>query len=462
MQQLVERAATAPAAAIPLPSPSPRPSLEAQLEGAIRTPPVGRLTRQALLVLALTLLPLGGWATMTTIEQAVLGQGQLIPEGKRKTVTLLEPGILKRLLVKEGALVQAGQAIAQMDVTLAEASADQARAAYWSGRARAARLRAEQEDQRVLAFPEDVVAAAKADPAIEVFLKAEQSLFAARWANYDASIAAQERQIAQAREQVAGARAMKEGAELQVKSARDQIAGLARLLAQGYASRFTVMELQRQEASLAATASASASQEVQYREAMVQGEKHLVGLRYTRLSEIGTDLQTTEAAVAQAQQQLRAARDVLNRRELVAPEAGRVTNIQAFTPGSSIAAGQPILDLVPAEDRLVVEGQILPTDIEQVAVGQRANLRLTAYRMRELPVLPGRVTLVSPDIVTVQSGNQYYTIRAELEPEALERFHEARLFAGMPVEIYVLGEKRTPLSYLWTPVRHAARRAFRD
>ena len=85
------------ALAIPLPSPLPRPSLEAQLEAAIRTPPVGRLTRRALLVLGLTLLPLGGWATMTTIEQAVLGQGQLIPEGKRKTVTLLEPGILKRL-----------------------------------------------------------------------------------------------------------------------------------------------------------------------------------------------------------------------------------------------------------------------------------------------------------------------------------------------------------------------------
>ena len=79
MQQLVERGG-----AIPLPSPLPRPSLEAQLEAAIRTPPVGRLTRRALLVLGLTLLPLGGWATMTTIEQAVLARGSSSPRASAR------------------------------------------------------------------------------------------------------------------------------------------------------------------------------------------------------------------------------------------------------------------------------------------------------------------------------------------------------------------------------------------
>ena len=190
MQQLVERGGS-----IALPSPLPRPSLEAQLEAAIRTPPVAQLTRRALLVLGLTLLPLGGWATMTVIEQAVLGQGQLIPEGKRKTVTLLEPGILRRLEVKEGSFVEAGQTLAQLDVTQAEAAADQARAAFWGGRARVARLRAEQEDRRVLEFPEDLRQAAAADPAIDVFLKAEQSLFAARWSNYDSQVGVGEKQF---------------------------------------------------------------------------------------------------------------------------------------------------------------------------------------------------------------------------------------------------------------------------
>src|SRR3954451_7775766 len=224
LQHLVERGGS-----IALPSPRPRPSLEAQLEAAIRTPPVARLTRRALLVLGLTLLPLGGWATMTTIEQAVLGNGQLIPEGKRKTVTLLEPGILRRLLVKEGSSSEPGQPLAQLDVTQAEAAADQARAAVWSGRARIARLRSEQADSRQLEFPAELRQAAAADPAIDIFLKAEQAFFAARWSNYDSQIVVGEKQIIQFREQASGARAQREGAELQVRSARDQIAGLARL-----------------------------------------------------------------------------------------------------------------------------------------------------------------------------------------------------------------------------------------
>lgn len=462
MQQLIERSAFGRDGAIPLPSPLPRPSLEAQLEASIRTPPVGRLTRRALLVLAVTLLPLGGWASMTLIEQAVLGQGQLIPEGKRKTVTLLEPGILRRLEVREGSPVEAGQTLAQLDVTQAEAAADQAKAAYWSGRARIARLRAEQADLRGLEFPPELRQAAAGEPGIDIFLQAERALFAARWAHFDSQIAVQERAITQSREQMVGARAQRDGAERQLRSVREQIAGLNRLLVQGYASRFSVLELQRDEASFAASSGAAAAQEAQLREAVAQGEKQLAGLHLTRLSEIANDLQTTEATVASAQQQLRAAQDILVRREVLAPEAGRVTNIQMFSPGSSIAAGQPILDLVPAHDRLIVEGQIDPTDIEQVAVGQPTNLRLTAYRMRQLPVLPGRLIHVSPDATTLPSGRVVYTVRAELEEDALGRFGDVRLLAGMPVEIYILGEQRTPISYFWKPIRDAARRAFRD
>jgi HlyD family secretion protein len=306
LQQLVEHKG-----AIGLATPAPVESLEAQLEASIRTPPVGRVARLALLTLGLTLIPFVGWGTMTTMERAVLAGGQLVPEGRRKSVNLLEPGILRRLEVKEGSFVEAGQPLAQLDVTQAEAAADLAKAAFWSGRARIARLAAEQADLRGLDFPADLAKAAATDRAIGVFLPAEQALFAARWANYDGQVAVQERQITQFREQVAGARAQREGAEQQLRSAREQIAGLSRLLVQGFASRFTVLELQRQESSYAALAGAAAAQEAQYREAMAQADKQLASIRLTRLSDIATDLQATEAAVATAAQQLRAAQDVL-------------------------------------------------------------------------------------------------------------------------------------------------------
>ncbi|SDB73967.1 HlyD family efflux transporter periplasmic adaptor subunit, partial [Belnapia rosea] len=250
----------------------------------------------------------------------------------------------------------------------------------------------------------------------------------------------------------------------QLMAVREQIAGYNQLLTQGYASRFTVLNLQQQEAGFVATIGQANAQEAQLREGIIQAQRQLEGLRLARLSEIANDLQATEATTAAALQQLRSAQDILTRREVLAPEAGKVTNIQAFTPGASIQPGQPVLDLVPLNDRLVVEGKVLPTDIEQVSVGQRANIRLTAFRMRSVPMLEGQVIVVGADVQQPpnNSGEPYFLVRAEFDGTALEQVAELAPVPGMPAELYILGERRTPLAYLWGPLNAAARRAFRD
>ncbi len=462
----MQRSGDQPGRALALPNsavPPAQVSLEAQLEASIKSPPVGRTLRLALLALGLTLVPFFGWATMTTMERAVLATGTLIPEGRRKTVNLLEPGILRRLLVREGEVVDAGQPLLQLDVTQAEATADQARATFWSGRAKIARLRAEQAELRALSFPDELMRTAAGDPAIRVFLEAEQALFEARWKTFDGQASVQERQITQFQEQIAGARAQRAAAEAQLRSAREQLQGMRQLQSQGLVSLFRLQEMQRLEQTYIGTIGQFTAQEAQLREQVAGAQKQLETLRLTRLSEIATELQATEAAVATAVQQLRAAQDVLGRREVLSPEAGKVVNIQAFTPGGTIGSSQPIMDIVPVRDRFVVELQVLPVDIEQVTVGQRVNTRLTSYRVRTVPMISGRVIHVAADIVTnASTGLSYFLARAALDLDVLDTLPDVTLQAGMPAEVFVLGEERTPLSYLWSPLRNAARRAFRD
>ena len=443
--------------------PVPLEVLRQQVGHVPERPGLGQMLRLTALGLGLTLIPFIGWATMTTMEQAVGAAGQLVPEGRRKTINLLEPGILRRIMVQEGSVVQAGQPLLQLDVTQAEASAIQARAAHWSSRARAARLAAEQAGERRLAFPPEVAEQGRADPATAVFLQAEQALFGARWAAFDGQVAVQERSVSQLREQVAGAWAQREGAQRQVLAVREQIAGYNRLLTEGFASRFLILNLQQQEASFVAAIGRAEAQERQLREGIIQAQRQLEGIRLQRLADIATDIQSTEAAIATAQQQLRAAEDVLARREVVAPEDGRVTSVQAFTPGASILPGQPILDLVPLRDRLVIDARVRQEGNERVTVGQAVNIRLTAYKVRSVPMVHGHVTTVGADaVVPPDGGVPYFPVRVELDPRTLELVPEVQLVAGMPAELYILGTPRTPLSMMLTPVRHFLRRAFRD
>lgn len=439
---------------------TPVDTLEGRLDAAFKTPPVRRVARNALLAMALALGPLLAWSTLTTVQGAVLANGQLTPEGRRKTINLLEAGILRRLAVREGQVVRQGEVLLHLDVTQAEAAADAARGAYWSGQARLARLHAEQAERRTLGFPDDLLRATAGERALQVFLDAEDQLFRARWSAADGAAVVQERQIRQFQEQLAGARAQREATQLALRSARDQVSSLQQGLAQGYASRFRLLEMQRTESGYSASIGLYAAQEAQLREATAQARGTLAALRLDRLSQVATDMQATEALVATAAQQMRATADTLQRREVVAPEAGRVTNIRAFTPGATIAPNDPILDLVPLRDRFVAEVQVMPVDIEEVAVGQPVNVRLLSYRVRKLPVLAGRVVQVGADVQTIPGGSvPFYLLRAELD--GLGDLPEGTLTAGMPVEAYLLGETRTPLAYFWSPIRTAARRAFR-
>ena len=155
---------------------------------------------------------------------------------------------------------------------------------------------------------------------------------------------------------------------------------------------------------------------------------------------------------------------MLERRDVTAPEAGVVTNIQLYTPGSSIQAGQTIMELVPLGDRLIVEAHLAPIDVEQVAVGQPAFVRLLAYRHGQLPVLPGRVLTISPDQQT-DPGNPtapYYLVRLELDADELGHYPTVLLSAGMPTESYIVGPRRTVGSYVIAPIRDAMFRSMRD
>jgi HlyD family secretion protein len=436
------------------------PDMVTELDG----PSLRGVAIASLLTLVLGVGGLLTWAMLTPLERAVIGTGSLVAEGRRKTVNLMEPGLLRELVVREGDRVVAGQVLLRLDVTQAEAVASQGRSAYHGGLARLARLVAEQAGERRLDIPEEALAAARASPTIASFIDAERRLFAARWAAYDGALAAQRRRVAQAAEQIAGLSAQRVAAGTRLRALREELAGVNQLLAAGFATRTRALELRRLEAEALGSQGQFTAQEAQAHEQLAQAELDASNLALTREAEIARDLQETQAAVADAADRSRAAQDLLARREVVAPEAGIVTDLRFFTAGSSIAAGQPVLDLVPLDSILLAEARIAPLDIEQVQTGQRVNVRLSAYRQREVPLLTGHLTYVSADRQTDPQGASFFLVRAVLDSAEMTPGSAGMplLAAGMPAEVFVLGERRTVLDYLLRPLRDSMRRALRD
>ncbi|EWY39654.1 hemolysin secretion protein D [Skermanella stibiiresistens SB22] len=404
-----------------------------------------------------------GWAMVADLSSASIATGTVIANSHRKTVSHLEGGMLHELLVKEGDLVKAGQVLLRMDGTQAQAQLGQVENQLWTAQARTARLRAEQADQRSLVFPDDLVDAARRSGVAADAMATEQRLFAARWDGYDGSLAINRRKIDQLREQISALKAQANAAIDQLRYTNEELGTIKALLDKGYERRPRMLEMQRMSAELKGKVGELAANQAQAEQAIAAAELEILSLKHTRRTEIANDLQQTQSTMADMTERSRGATDILQRKDVVAPQEGKVTDIRFHTPGGVIGAGAPILDLVPVDDDLVVEAQVSPSDIDSVKVGQIANVRLTAYKQRKVPTIDGHVVYVAADqTMDERSGQAYFTARVELDAQSLADLHHVQMIPGMPAEVIMINAKRRAIDYFLSPITDSMRRSFRE
>jgi HlyD family secretion protein len=434
---------------------------QGDVETVLPEPSLRRVALLSLLTIVLGFGGLLGWASLARLDSAVPATGVIVAAGKRKTVSLLDAGILKSLLVQEGDRVAAGQVLLQLDDVQARSAAQEAAGQYWGGIAHAARLQAEALDQRDMALPPDLRTAA-ADPGIAAEVDAETHAFHARWAAYDGAIAIQRRKIEQLRAQVTALQDQIDQVSARIGYFEDELRGVDYLLARGFATKPRALELHRNVAELRGQRSDLAGRLADAGQTIAQSELEIIATGNDRRTEIAKDRADTETALASAAQRLVAARDLLAKRVVTAPEDGIVTDLHFFTAGSSIGAGQPILDLVPADQHMLVEGSVAPNDIEHVHAGQRVNVRLTSYKAHRVPVVTGHLVYVAADRQNDAHNDPMFLVRAELDPGALSGLKDVTLYPGMPADILIIGGERSVLDFLISPIRDSIRHAMNE
>lgn len=306
-------------------------------------PSPGRLALVGLLVVLVGFGGLIGWAVVARLDRAVPAAGQLAVQSKRKTVTLLESGILRGLRVVEGQRVEAGDVLLLLDDAQPRAILAQAWARTVAAEARIARLAAEMEDRAAPEFPRSFPSGVE-EAMAEPLVAAEAALFAARREACERAVAVQRRRIAQLEQQFAAHEAQAAAHRRRLALVQTELRGTTELLARGFATRTRALELQRLVAELEGQIGERDARAAEARQAIAQAELEILNLHTSRRNEAAREMQDAVSRLAEARAQLAAAQDLLARTVVVAPETGIVTDVRFFTPGSSVGAGQAILD----------------------------------------------------------------------------------------------------------------------
>jgi HlyD family secretion protein/epimerase transport system membrane fusion protein len=381
-----------------------------------------------LLVVLVTFGGLGTWATLMPLAGAVIAPGVVTVQSNRKTVQHLEGGIVTQILVRDGDVVETGELLIQLDRTRAQASVSILGGELDLLRSREARLLAERDGRPEIAFPPALAARAREDANVAELVRGQRLLFEARRASLDGESELLVQRVGQYEDEIAGLQQQSLSKDRQIEIVEDELEGLHALYERGFESRRRINELERLAEELR--------------------------------GELGAH--TTAIAFDVSERQV-AASDRMTRLEIRAPQSGIVVGMRAHTVGGVIGPGEPVLDIVPAGDELVIEARMRPEDIDKVRVGQTAIVRLSAFDQRTTPELEGTVISTSADrVVDETTGAAFFLVRSRISEGELEKLAELQLVPGMPAETFVQTGSRTVLSYLLKPFSDGVARALRE
>ena len=412
------------------------------------------------IIIALFFGGIGSWAAIAPLNGAIVGNAIIKVDGNRKSVQHLDGGIVKDLRIKEGDKVNSGDVLIVLDETQARAEYDVLSQQYMVLRATEARLLTELDHGSELVMPED--------------LKKEGSYFKSVWSGqvsqFDSRRAALEGQRNVIREKINQLGSQIVGGEAQVKAFTDQISSIraeakdiAPLVERGLIARPRILQLERTAFGLEGQIADATANIAKARQAIAEQQQQIAQLDNDRMADVTKDLRDTQAKMLEVIPKAMNAKAVLGRMEIRSPYAGRVVALTVFSVGGVIQRGEKILDIVPDQDSLTIEAQIAVEDISDIRPNMRAEVHLTAYKQRIVPIIHGDVIQVSADRLTdPKTNNPYYVAFVRIDAEELAAMPNIKLYPGMPATVMIPTIQRTALDYIVGPLVMSFNHSFRQ
>lgn len=405
----------------------------------------------------------GLWAGIAPLDSAAIANGSVVLSASRKTIQHLEGGIISEILVKDGDEVVQGQPLIHLNATSANAQQELLLGQFRTAKATELRLLAERDSAEELAFDHPLLKDSD-NPALAKLLEGQKKLFETRRNSVSGQSDVLQERIMQYNEQIKGLEA--QGLEIEKQSGliSEELNVVAGLVKKGLEQKPRLLALKRQASALDSEAAKNYSAIATIRGSISESQLQIINVQTDYLKEVMTELKDIQQQVSDLQEKIQASGDILERTTITAPQAGKITGLKYHTIGGVITPGAAIMDIVPQDDRLIIEAQVKPQDIDVVHEGLPAKVMLTAYRSRFVPRLEGKVIQVSADRFTNEkTGEPFFLARIEISEKAIEKLSDKiSLYPGMPAEVFITTGESTFLQYLASPIIDSFRHSFKE
>jgi adhesin transport system membrane fusion protein len=415
-----------------------------------------RLSHLFLFVIVAFFVIFFAWASWATLEEVTRGEGRVIPSRQTQIVQNLEGGIVAEILVGEGEVVDEGQVLMRIDNVRAASDYRERRARYFALVAGLARLEAEVSGGEPV-FPDEVKVAA---PAI---VAAETSLFDSRRQALGDEIDILERQREQREQELAELKQRERQFAESLRLARGELEILAPLAERRVVSQSEHLQLQRQVNDLSGQLEQTRMAIPRVESAEQETLDRIDNARSRFRSEAFRKMSTLQSELNGITEVIAAGEDRVRRTEVRSPVRGTIKELKFNTIGGVIQPGDPIVEITPLDDTLLVEARVRPADIAFLRPDLPAMVKITAYHFSIFGGLEGRVEQISADTITDERGESFYRVRVRTDETSLGTPDKPlEIIPGMTAQIDVITGEKTVLAYLMKPILKARDEALRE
>jgi membrane fusion protein, type I secretion system len=413
-------------------------------------------------LIVLTFGVVGGWSMVARLDRAIVSPGVINVESSRKVVQHFEGGMVRQVLVKEGQSVQQGDILLRLESLQSRASVDLFQGQLDAALILEARLIAERDRKGGLDLPREI-SERVADPNVARVINDQLNQLQERQTSLRAQIDLLAARITQLKTEISGLAVERTSVQEQVGFINQELTGLRQLRDKNLIPLSRLLVMERERTRLEGILGRSVADTAKAQNAIGEAGMQVAQLKQKLQEDIAGQLLEARQKISEVREKLLVAQDIFRRLEVTAPRDGVVQALKVYTIGQVIRSGEPLMEIVPTSDKLVVHVQFTPNDLETVQAGMPAEIRFPTFHSRRIPTLLGHLTSVSRDRLIDETTKQPYFLGiieiSEVQvPDAIRH----RLVAGLPAEIVVTTGERTALDYMVAPLFEAMGRAFHE